>query len=99
MSPPPSSGKPLPFPNIFFASAVAACTAEVRDEHSAISPRHQSVRYTTPALILHPGMELRQHPSHTSLLPLALPVPQILTLPLDTAKVRLQVQTEGNKYK
>ncbi len=24
---------------------------------------------------------------------------QALTLPLDTAKVRLQVQTEGNKYK
>ncbi|GAX85450.1 hypothetical protein CEUSTIGMA_g12866.t1 [Chlamydomonas eustigma] len=48
---PPSTGKPLPFPNMFFASAVAACTAEA------------------------------------------------LTLPLDTAKVRLQVQTEGNKYR
>lgn len=48
---PPSTGKPLPFPNMFFASAVAACTAE------------------------------------------------ILTLPLDTAKVRLQLQKEGNKYK
>ena len=29
MSPPPSSGKPLPFHKTFFASAVAACTAEV----------------------------------------------------------------------
>lgn len=51
MSPPPSSGKPLSFPRLFAASAVAACTAE------------------------------------------------ILTLPLDTAKVRLQLQSSGSKYK
>ena len=31
MSPPPSSGKPLPFHKTFFASAVAACTAEVKN--------------------------------------------------------------------
>lgn len=47
---PPSTGKPLPFVNMFCASAIAACTAEA------------------------------------------------LTLPLDTAKVRLQLQKEGNKY-
>ncbi|KIZ02275.1 uncoupling protein 3 [Monoraphidium neglectum] len=51
MSPPPT-GPPLPFPNLFAASAVAACTAE------------------------------------------------IMTLPLDTAKVRLQLQGNGaSKYK
>ncbi|MEW5297093.1 MAG: hypothetical protein WDW36_000323 [Sanguina aurantia] len=50
MSPPPS-GKPLPFPSMFAASAIAACTAEV------------------------------------------------LTLPMDTAKVRLQVQAGSTKYK
>ncbi|GBF87431.1 mitochondrial uncoupling 1-like protein [Raphidocelis subcapitata] len=48
---PTSTGPPLPFPNLFAASAVAACTAE------------------------------------------------IMTLPLDTAKVRLQLQGGGNKYK
>jgi hypothetical protein len=30
---------------------------------------------------------------------LAGPLPQILTLPMDTAKVRLQLQKDGNKYK
>lgn len=48
---PSSNSKPLPFPQMFASSAVAACTAEV------------------------------------------------LTLPLDTAKVRLQLQAGGNKYK
>lgn len=48
---PTSTGPPLPFPNLFAASAVAACTAEA------------------------------------------------LTLPLDTAKVRLQLQGGGGKYK
>ncbi|KAL6764784.1 mitochondrial carrier domain-containing protein [Haematococcus lacustris] len=46
-----STGPPLPFANMFAASAVAACTAEA------------------------------------------------LTLPLDTAKVRLQLQKDGNKYR
>ncbi|GLC46638.1 Matrilysin [Pleodorina starrii] len=46
-----SSGKTLPFPQMFASSAIAACTAEA------------------------------------------------LTLPLDTAKVRLQLQAGGNKYK
>eukprot|EP00882_Tetradesmus_deserticola_P018310 GHRQ01019669.1.p1 GENE.GHRQ01019669.1~~GHRQ01019669.1.p1 ORF type:complete len:129 (+),score=24.50 GHRQ01019669.1:552-938(+) len=49
---PPSSGPQLPFPNLFAASAISACTAEA------------------------------------------------LTLPLDTAKVRLQLQGGGaGKYK
>eukprot|EP00877_Chromochloris_zofingiensis_P009679 jgi/Chrzof1/4965/Cz15g06170.t1 len=51
MSPPSSSSTPLPFPRLFAASAVAACTAELS------------------------------------------------SLPLDTAKVRLQLQAGGNKYK
>ncbi|GIL56239.1 hypothetical protein Vafri_11674 [Volvox africanus] len=46
-----SSGKTLPFPQMFASSAIAACTAEA------------------------------------------------LTLPLDTAKVRLQLQSGGSKYK
>eukprot|EP01026_Neomeris_dumetosa_P014160 TRINITY_DN1508_c0_g1_i12.p1 TRINITY_DN1508_c0_g1~~TRINITY_DN1508_c0_g1_i12.p1 ORF type:complete len:298 (+),score=29.93 TRINITY_DN1508_c0_g1_i12:85-978(+) len=46
-----SSSKPLPFPNLFCASAISACTAE------------------------------------------------ITTLPIDTAKVRLQIQTGSSKYR
>lgn len=75
---PPSSGPQLPFLNLFAASAVSACNAEV------LACASQTA-FTPPQAIL-----LQYCCGHLL---------QALTLPLDTAKVRLQLQGGGGKYK
>ncbi len=70
-----SGGPQLPFANLFVASAISACTAEVR--------RLCGAEFYSSNLCNTFNLSL-----------------QALTLPLDTAKVKLQLQgAGGGKYK
>ena len=63
MSPPPSSGKALPFHKTFFASAVAACTAEVGPigmttrDHELIAAVRDLVLLVVIDRQIHPGFD------------------------------------------
>lgn len=94
---PPSSGPPLPFPNLFAASAVAACSAEVR----CVRRSPSNAARAPPAAPRRAARRARPSPFSRARAPMGRPraARQIMTLPLDTAKVRLQLQGGGGKYK
>lgn len=90
-----SGGPQLPFVNLFAASAVSACTAEVRQRLSAALLDRPGDARNPPRAV-----RARSRSRRRSWLLLLLLLHQAATLPLDTAKVRLQLQgAGGGKYK
>lgn len=86
----PQSGPSLPFAQTFAASAIAASTAEVGAPSQQICASAAARRAAGP-------WQGRARADMVS----APPSPQIVSIPLDTAKVKLQLQaaSANPKYK